>query len=192
MNRMETMAEAQGANAFVITLALENRMGVAWAEWRGYLRDGEAPTYLLCSGNLPAGGSGGAASGASYRPGTSSDVEALIGLSSALYPAGFMSASDWAAVLPEVTVAEKAGEVAGFLWLRGPTGRIKLMSVAAGARRQGIGRGLLQQAIQTAQSRGLQRVEAKVRQENDAMLALLRQAGFNRTLPVSTWVKRPG
>lgn len=192
MNRMESMAEAQGASAFVITLALENRAGTAWAEWRGYLRDGEAPTYLLCSGDLPVGAVAGSTATAAYRPAGSADLAELVGLYGALFPADLMDTADWAAVLPEVTVAERAGELAGFLWLRGPTGRIKLMAVAPGARRQGIGRGLVSHAIQSAQSRGLGRVEAKIWQENEAMLALLRQAGFERFLPVSSWVKRPG
>lgn len=191
MNRMEALAEAQGATTFVLTLALENRSGAAWAAWRGYLRDDEAWTYQLCTRDLrePVAP---AASPLSFRPASGGDLPALVRLAAGAAPAGYLSEAEWSAVLPEVKVAEQGGALAGLLWLRAQTGRIKFMAVEPGLRRQGIGRALVLQALASAQQAGLQHLEAKVRQENEAMLTLLRQAGFQRFQTVSSWVKRPG
>jgi ribosomal protein S18 acetylase RimI-like enzyme len=191
MHRMEALAEAEGATAFVLTLALANRSGAAWAAWRGYLRDDESWTYQLCTRDLRAPLPAPQTT-VHYRPATPADVPRLITLAGTAFPAGYLSQDEWASVLDEVTMAERGGTVVGFLWLRRQTGRIKLLVVDAAFRRQGIGRGLLLQALQTAQERGHQHLEAKVRQENEAMLALLRQLGFNRFVAVSSWIKRPG
>lgn len=189
MNRMEALAEAEGATSFLLTLALANRSGAAWAAWRGYLRDDEAWTYQLCTRDLrePV-----IVEGAAYRSASPTDLPAITALANASFPNGYLSEAEWAAVLPEVVVAEQGGALAGFLWLRGQTGRIKLLAVDPSFRRQDVGRGLVLQALQTAQTLGLRHLEAKVRQENEAMLSLLRQAGFQRFQTVSSWVKRPG
>lgn len=191
MNRMEVLAEAEGASTFVLTLALENRSGAAWATWRGYLRDDEAWTYQLCTRDLRES-VGLAASSLSFRPARASDLAALVQLADGAAPAGYLSEAEWSAVLPEVTLAELGGALAGLLWLRAQTGRIKFLAVEPRLRRQGVGRALVLQALQSAQGLGLQHLEAKVRQENEAMLTLLRQAGFQRFQTVSSWVKRPG
>lgn len=191
MNRMEALAEAEGATAFVLTLALANRSGAAWAAWRGYLRDDEAWTYQLCTRDLSEPVAV-ASSALSFRRAEAGDLPALVRLASGAAPAGYLSEADWAVALPEVTVAIQGGALAGLLWLRAQTGRIKFLAVEPELRRQGVGRGLVMGALQSAQSLGLQRLEAKVRQENEAMLTLLRQAGFQRFQTVSSWVKRPG
>lgn len=191
MNRMEALAEAEGATAFVLTLALANRPGAAWAAWRGYLRDDEAWTYQLCTRDL-RDPRGAPASSLSFRPAKISDLPAVIALASTAYPAGYLSEAEWAAVLSEVTIAEQGGASAGLLWLRAQTGRIKLLAVDPRMRRQGVGRGLVLKALESAHHLGLVHLEAKVRQENESMLALLRQAGFQRFQSVSSWVKRPG
>lgn len=191
MNRMEALAEADGATTFVLTLALENRSGAAWAAWRGYLRDDEAWSYQLCSRELGEELPEGRPS-IQYRSAGAADLGALMGLANSLFPAGYLSEAEWSAVLDEVIIAERAGEPSGFVWLRAQTGRIKLLVVEPSQRRQGIGRGLVQQALRGARSVGLTRLEAKVRQENEAMLTLLREQGFGRFMAVSSWMKRPG
>lgn len=191
MNRMEALAEAEGALSFVLTLALANRSGAAWAAWRGYLRDDEAWTYQLCTRDLREPVMIEAPS-VSFRPARISDLPALVALANGAFPAGYLNEAEWAGVLSEVTIAEQGGALAGFLWLRAQTGRIKLLAVEPAKRRLGVGRWLVLKALESAQHLGLRHLDVKVRQENEAMLALLRQAGFQRAQTVSSWIKRPG
>jgi ribosomal protein S18 acetylase RimI-like enzyme len=190
MNRLEAMAAGTGATAFSMTLALENRAGAAWAEWRGYVRDDEASSYLLCSAYPEELTGRRKAADVAYRRAEQRDLAQILALYAETSPAAPPTSTELAAVLPEMWVADAAGSVvAGFLWLRTATRRVKWMAVAPALRRRKIGTGLLMAA---ATANGPGRIETKVRQENEPMISLLRAAGFRRFMPVGKWVKRPG
>jgi RimJ/RimL family protein N-acetyltransferase len=85
-----------------------------------------------------------------------------------------------------VIVAEDAGEIVGRLSIARDShpacahvADIGLM-VAQGARRQGVGRALLEAAERWARSSGIAKIELHVFPYNDAALALYERAGYER------------
>jgi RimJ/RimL family protein N-acetyltransferase len=137
------------------------------------------------------------------RHATPADAGALVELARAVgaEPEGWLiSESEWRTVGQErkylralrryphaaVFAAELAGEIVGRLsiardshpasWHVADLG----LMVAAGYRRQGIGRALLEQAVEWARSAGVTKLELHVFPHNTAAIALYEQFGFKR------------
>ncbi len=84
-------------------------------------------------------------------------------------------------------VAEQDGLVGAIAWTivptlqHGPHGRITLLTVAQGHRRQGLGARLLAEAEQRLRDAGIESVELALDIDFDAPTGFLRHAGFART-----------
>jgi ribosomal protein S18 acetylase RimI-like enzyme len=92
-----------------------------------------------------------------------------------------------------VFVAESAGGIVGELSLHFRDGRSSFgMAVAAGARRQGVGRELVHRALERARERNASSVEIEVYAHNVAALELYRSAGFVATGPAVPEVRSDG
>ena len=99
-----------------------------------------------------------------------------------------------------VVLAVRAGEgLAGFCWCvlfdpgTGLEGEVAEVYVSAAHRREGLGRALLQAAVELFRQRGVTLGYVWTRPENEAAVELYREAGFtpNRQL-VMTWYPDPG
>jgi RimJ/RimL family protein N-acetyltransferase len=147
--------------------------------------------------------SSSAASSYVIRPAHPRDAAALVALAEEVVaePEGWLvSDGGWRTVTDErrylrairrysdaaVFVAEGKGGIVGRLSLgRDPhpasrhVADLGLM-VAPGARRQGIGRALLEQAVSWANEAGIRKLELHVFPHNDAAIALYEQFGFRR------------
>jgi ribosomal protein S18 acetylase RimI-like enzyme len=85
-----------------------------------------------------------------------------------------------------IFVAEQEGQVIGLLtasqrwtlWHAGPCATIEELIVDAPARRQGIGRALIQAALDWAQAQGCSEVEVSTDQDNMNAQAFYQQLGF--------------
>jgi [ribosomal protein S18]-alanine N-acetyltransferase len=77
-------------------------------------------------------------------------------------------------------VAEQAGEIAGFALARCAGGEMEILNLAVAqpARRQGVGRALIQAALAEGASRGATRAFLEVRESNAAALAFYASLGF--------------
>jgi ribosomal protein S18 acetylase RimI-like enzyme len=91
-----------------------------------------------------------------------------------------------------VLVAEVDGDVLGYAYarlegndwmaLRGPAGVIHDLVVDPGRRREGLGRALLEAALQALADRGAPRVVLSTAQRNEAARRLFESAGFRPTM----------
>lgn len=91
-----------------------------------------------------------------------------------------------------VLVAEQSGQVVGytyaslegfdFMALRGPAGAIQDIIVDEGARRQGIGRALLETVLFELKAKGAPRVVLSTAHKNLGAQALFEREGFRRTM----------
>ena len=81
-----------------------------------------------------------------------------------------------------VLVAEREGEVAGFVCYRvvGPEAELLNLAVLPPLRRQGVGSQLLERALQQASEKGAARIFLEVRGANLAALRLYQRHGFER------------
>ena len=79
-------------------------------------------------------------------------------------------------------VADAEGRVAGYaaLWLEGRDAELGDLAVARDRRRSGLGRRLVEAAVEEAAGRGAERIFLQVRESNEAALALYRSTGFRR------------
>lgn len=64
------------------------------------------------------------------------------------------------------------------LWMAAPDCWLEDLYVVPGARRRGLGRALVDLAVERARGRGCRRVELDVTEDNEAALAMYRAAGF--------------
>lgn len=91
-----------------------------------------------------------------------------------------------------VLVADTGGAVVGYVYaglegndwmaLRGPAGAIYDLVVDPAARKQGVGRALLEAAIQALRDRGAPRVVLSTAQRNETAQRLFAAAGFRPTM----------
>jgi ribosomal protein S18 acetylase RimI-like enzyme len=91
-----------------------------------------------------------------------------------------------------IFVADRDGEVAGYVWadlepmswkeLRGPAGFVQDLIVAEDARRRGIATQLLRAAMDWLREHGAPRVILWTAAPNEAARALFRRAGFRDTM----------
>lgn len=91
-----------------------------------------------------------------------------------------------------IFVAEMDRTVAGYVWaaleppswkeLRGPAGFVHDVAVIEEARRRGIGRRLMQEAIEWLRARGAPRVILWTATPNESARALFRSLGFRETM----------
>jgi ribosomal-protein-alanine N-acetyltransferase len=115
-------------------------------------------------------------------------IEALMAVMRASFDPAFGEA--WSALQLGGTLAlessyarqalDSAGTAQGFTLSRsaGPEVELLLIAVHPGQRGNGVGRALLQAACQDAARRGALEIFLEVRENNQAALALYRQAGF--------------
>jgi ribosomal protein S18 acetylase RimI-like enzyme len=91
-----------------------------------------------------------------------------------------------------ILVAERGGEVVGYTYagvegndymaLRGPAGVVYDIVVDPGHRQQGIGRTLLDAALDALRARGAPRAVLSTADKNEAAQRLFEGAGFRRTM----------
>jgi ribosomal protein S18 acetylase RimI-like enzyme len=101
-----------------------------------------------------------------------------------------------------VFVAERSGEVVGYVWadvegiswkdLRGPCGFVHDIYVDEAARRQGAGRQLLHAAVEWIRSRGRSQVVLWTKAENAHAKDLFTRLGFRATMTEMTFDTGPG
>ena len=91
------------------------------------------------------------------------------------------SEAEFAELLRGVGVTAFAAEQ-GFILVRvlGPEAEVLTLAVAPEARRQGVGRGLVDTALEAAAARGAEAMFLEVAADNTAALALYERAGFER------------
>lgn len=117
------------------------------------------------------------------------DLDAVSRAEAELFPDSAWSLASWWGELAarprrEYLVADDGGELGasllgyGGLDHGGETSDIMTIAVLPAGRRRGLGRAILDEMLDRARRRGAERVVLEVRADNDAALALYRQAGF--------------
>ena len=81
--------------------------------------------------------------------------------------------------LSRVVLSNGVPVAAALIARRGWTNRIAAMAIVTGARRSGIGRGLVTRLVEEAGARGDRRMVLEVIEQNTAAVELYRKAGFN-------------
>ncbi len=191
-SRIEAMARDDGATAYSMLIGLDNKQGAAWAQWRGYHLETEHPETLMTwvyPGELRTGGM---PEGMRVRQAAAGDLDAVYALYQEAYPQGRLSREVWQGWLPDTWVAERDGQVVGFLHLIPATAWIYPFGVARAQRRQGIGTALLTGAVTAFWERQPRKVGLAVPLDNGSLVALFRRLGFRREIPVAKWTKREG
>lgn len=181
-SRLTTLAGLEGAAVLSMLVGLENKSGQAWAEWRGYLRDTEAPELLLAwlyPGELRALSSGAGL----VRRAVPADLLRVEWLVQECLPGRRPGVSRW---LDDAWVIEADGEVAGCLRFDPATAMIDNLCVDPARRRRGLG-GLLLSEVCRRESR---KVGVAVPLDDAAPVALVRRLGFRREVPVARWIRR--
>lgn len=132
------------------------------------------------------------------RSATQADLPRLRAIAAESPEAAQWPEAQWAALAggdPSrlVLVAEAEGRVAGFLVAREVAGEWELenMAVAAGARRQGVGAGLIAELVETAVRRGSRAIHLEVRAANTGARALYERCGFRQSGRRSQYYNRP-
>ncbi|HYF94976.1 MAG TPA: GNAT family N-acetyltransferase [Symbiobacteriaceae bacterium] len=181
--RVTALAAQEGAVGFSMLIGLGNKSGQAWAEWRGYVHDSEAPELLLTwlyPGELrPV-----AAGGGLVRPAAPGDRGRLEWLVAESFPGRRVRPEQW---LADAWVLELEGEVAGCMRFCRATGWIDCVCVDPALRRRGLGARLLTEAARMAAPG---KVGLAVPIDDAAAVSLVRRLGFRREVPVARWMKR--
>lgn len=190
MTRIEALARQAGAGSYSMLIGLNNGAGVAWAEWRGYLRDSEYPEQLYAwvrpgelrpPEPLP---------GVTVREMALGDLEAVAGLHQTSFPAEAVSPESLIERLEEWLVLEREGRVIGAVQVDGPGAFLHHLCVAPAERRQGLGARLAASAVTRFWQRQRVRVGISTRLENETAAAFLRGVGFRGEVAAARWVKR--
>jgi ribosomal-protein-alanine acetyltransferase len=117
-----------------------------------------------------------------WRPLTESDLEAVAALEREAHAAPWTAGNfrDALAAGYGMAVGVAGGAVVAYGVLLFAPGEVQLLNltVAPGARRQGIGRALLQRFLDDARARGAEQCFLEVRVTNEAAIALYMQEGF--------------
>lgn len=186
-SRITALAEQAGATGFSLLLGRENKSGQAWAEWRGYLRDSEAPELLitwLYPGELQAVALGAGA----VRRAMPADLERIESLVHDCLPARRTLVDSW---LEHAWVIEEAGTVVGCLRLEPATAEIDYLCVEPARRRQGLGARLIAEVVQVVwQAEPHRKLVLGVPLDDVAPVSLFRRMGFRREIAVGRWSKR--
>jgi ribosomal-protein-alanine N-acetyltransferase len=123
---------------------------------------------------------------AELRLARSADVDAVIAIERAAYPADAWSADAMASQLENehthYVVAEDDGAIVGYAGLHAPRGaetaEVHTVTVAESQRRRGIGRRMLGALLDAAAERGAAEVFLEVRVDNRSAQELYRSLGF--------------
>lgn len=185
-SRVTSMAAQQGATSFSMLIGIGNKEGQAWAEWRGYLRDSEAPELLhtwLYPGELRAAERGGEL----VRRATAADLERIDWLVQEDFAARRTQPATW---LENAWVVEADGQVAGCLRLDPAAAWVDYLCVDSACRRRGLGTLLLTDVIRRFWADTPRKVGLAVPLDDTAPVSLFRRIGFRREVPVARWVKR--
>lgn len=185
-SRVTSMAAQEGATSYSLLIGISNKAGQAWAEWRGYLRDSEAPELLhtwLYPGELREVAS---AEGL-VRRAIADDLERLDWLVQEYFAHRRTQPATW---LESAWVIEKEGQVAGCLRLDPATAWVDYLCVDPAQRRRGLGTRLLTDVIRRFWDEAPRKVGLAVPLDDTAPVSLFRRLGFRREVPVARWVKR--
>jgi len=118
-----------------------------------------------------------------FRLGTVDDVAAIADIEAVVFSDPW-SADSFVSMVhapnAELTVAAEGGRVLGYsvLLLAPPDADLANLAVVSYARRQGIGRRLLDHAVQVARDAGVIHMYLEVRQSNTRAIAMYERAGF--------------
>ncbi|HXZ20677.1 MAG TPA: ribosomal protein S18-alanine N-acetyltransferase [Candidatus Acidoferrales bacterium] len=124
-------------------------------------------------------------SGATVRRLEPPDLAAVLEIESAALPWGAQWTPDSYLPFsqPEMCawVAERTGQVAGFVLARyaGPEMEVLNLAVAEAARRTGVGRALVRAALAEGETRGATQVFLEVRESNSGALSFYAALGFS-------------
>lgn len=92
-----------------------------------------------------------------------------------------MMASDGYDLAASILARDEEGVIgATMISRRGTTARVAAMGVAKRARRQGVGRTMMEEAIRAARARGERKMELEVIEQNPAAVALYEAVGFTK------------
>jgi GNAT superfamily N-acetyltransferase len=189
-SRIVSLAVQKGAESLSMLIGLNNREGIAWAEWRGYLRDTEYPETLLTFVYPGELNSRPLPDSAVVRRASAKDLDPIY----AIYQDSFLYApltrEAWGARLDGCQVVEVSGEVAGFLHFDEASRSIDHLCIRPGLRRQGLGAGLLSTVLLEFWQRQPIRVGLSVPMDSAGLVTLFRRLGFRREVPLGRWVKR--
>ncbi len=128
---------------------------------------------------------GGADAGVRIRTATDADLDAVMALEQASFPASAWEratmqaeiASEWGRYIIAI---DGDGRALGYAGLRavGVEGDVQTIAVAEGARGRGIGRALLAELLEEAGRRGVRELFLEVRADNDVARGLYASVGF--------------
>lgn len=121
--------------------------------------------------------------GPEIRPMTQADISAAARLEAACFSTPWSEDAFRSAFAGGVTrffASEEAGQVVGYIGLQiiWDEGFVTNLAVWPGSRRQGIGRALLEAALEAGREAGLATLSLEVRPSNLPALSLYRQKGF--------------
>jgi ribosomal protein S18 acetylase RimI-like enzyme len=185
-SRVTSMAAQEGATSFSMLIGISNKEGQAWAEWRGYLRDSEAPELLhtwLYPGELRDVTAGEGL----VRRAVAADLERVDCLVQENFAHRRTQPATW---LENAWVVEKDGQVAGCLRLDPAAAWVDYLCVDPVWRRRGLSTLLLTEVIRRFWDGAPRKVGLAVPLDDTAPVSLFRRLGFRREVPVARWVKR--
>lgn len=185
-SRVTSMAAQDGATSFSMLIGIGNKEGQAWAEWRGYLCDTEAPELLhtwLYPGELREAATGDGL----VRRAAADDLEHIDWLVQEEFAHRRTQPATW---LENAWVVEAGGQVAGCLRLDPAAAWVDYLCVDPAFRRRGLGTRLLTDVIRRFWETAPRKVGLAVPLDDTAPVALFRRLGFRREVPVARWVKR--
>ncbi|MDF2630027.1 MAG: hypothetical protein K0R39_3858 [Symbiobacteriaceae bacterium] len=186
-SRVTSLAAQEGATSFSMLIGVGNKEGQAWAEWRGYSHDTEAPILLhtwLYPGEMRDVASPG--EGLVRRAGTA-DLERIDWLVQENFEHHRTQPATW---LENAWVLAVAGQVVGCLRLDPAAAWVDYLCVDPAWRRQGLGTRLLTEVVRRFWDEAPRKVGLAVPLDDTAPVALFRRLGFRREVPVARWVKR--
>lgn len=185
-SRVTSLAAQEGATEFSMQIGIANKSGQAWAEWRGYQRDTEAPELLhtwLYPGELQFGHLGDAL----VRRAAPADLDRIEWLVQEHFEQRRTRPATW---LENAWVVEADGEVAGCLRLDPAAAWVDYLCVDPAHRRRGLGARLLTEVIRHFWEEQPRKVGLAVPLDDTAPVSLFRRLGFRREIPVARWMKR--
>jgi ribosomal-protein-alanine N-acetyltransferase len=115
------------------------------------------------------------------RDATEQDVAAIESIERASFPDPWSKASFRSLLAyPSFVAVDSEGRIAGYLFAVGveDAGEILNVAIAAGHRRRGLGRRLVEHAVEVLQRRGVAQIFLEVRESNAAARTLYRTLGF--------------
>lgn len=123
--------------------------------------------------------------GVRFRSARPADLPRLVRIERASFPLPWSETAFRSVMRREdgrVIVAQRGGSVVGYavVWFAADEGELGDLAVAPDHRRRGVGRALLEEALEEARVRGADHLFLQVRESNEAALRLYDSAGFRK------------